>query len=408
MKIAFVTQPGHAVLPAAGSLEIWTAEVARRLAGEHAVTIFASRSARTTDTTEAGIDYRFVPHTGQSVNRALRGVWRLRSIRKPFFASTLFPFSYWYGVGLQLRRGGYDVAHVFNYSQALPILRRLAPDTKLVLHMQCEWLLQLDQRMLARRLKHAHAILACSDALTNGARERFPAVAHRCHTVPNGTDLDALDFERNGSADPSRLLYVGRISPEKGLHVLMDAFDALFAERPGLQLTLVGEEASPPPEMLVRLAGDEKTRQLESFYAGSYLAALRARLSPAAAEHVHFTGAVPYAQVAEQYRDADMFVFPSYMEAFGMPLAEALASGLPAIGARTGGIVDIIDDGVTGLLVESGDTAGLIGALRRLLDEPELRRSLAAAGRRKARERFSWDHVAAATERHFAGAAAAH
>ena len=60
MRIAFVTQPGYAVRPAAGSVEIWTAEVARRLAADNEVTIFASRSERTVDADADGIAYRFV------------------------------------------------------------------------------------------------------------------------------------------------------------------------------------------------------------------------------------------------------------------------------------------------------------------------------------------------------------
>jgi spore coat protein SA len=403
MKVAFVTQPGHAVLPAAGSVEIWTAEVARRLAGEHEVTIFASRSARTVDAEEDGIAYRFVADSrGAQFRRAVRRAWRVLPGDRPFFASVLHPLAYWVGVGHALRRGGFDVAHVANYSQALPVLRRLAPRTKLVLHMHCEWLMQLDERMIARRLRHADMVLGCSSALTHGARRRFPTLEGRCHTVPNGTDLEALAFSREDRAAPRRILYVGRISPEKALHVLMDAFMALHAERPDLELVLVGEEAAPPPEMLIRLASDERVRELESYYAGNYAEALRARLSPEATQRVRFTGAVPYGDIAGHYRDADVFVLPSMMEAFGMPLAEALAAGLPAVAARTGGIVDIVEDGVTGLLVEPGDAGALTAALRRMLDDPALRVSLASAGRAKARARFGWDHIAAATRGHLA------
>ena len=159
---------------------------------------------------------------------------------------------------------------------------------------------------------------------------------------------------------------------------------------------VVGEETGAPPEMLIRLAADERVRRLEPFYSGSYLAALRNRLTPGALARVHFTGAVPYANVPEHYRDADIFVMPSLMEAFGMPLAEALAAGLPAVAGRTGGIVDIVEDGVTGLLVEPADAGELTAALRRLLDEPELRGSIASAGRDRARARFGWDSVAEA------------
>lgn len=403
MKIAFVTQPGHAVLPAAGSLEIWTEEVAPRLGRQHDVAIFASRPGDRADTAEGGVSYRFVAHAGdRTLSRLARPAWRLLGPHRPFYASTLHPLSYWVRVGHALRREQFDVAHVFNYSQALPILHRLAPRTKLVLHMQCEWLMQLDERMLARRLALADAILGCSDWITDGTRTRFPAVAARCHTVPNGTDLRALDFERDAARPAKRLLFVGRISPEKGLHVLVDAFDALQRTRPELELVLVGEETGAPPEMLVRLSADPRVRELESFYSGSYGAALQARMSPEGASRVRFTGAVPYAQISQHYRDADVFVFPSMMEAFGMPLAEALAAGLPAVAARTGGIVDIVEDGATGLLVEPGDAGELEAALGRLLDDATLRSSLAARGRAKARARFGWDAVAAETEERFA------
>ena len=406
MRVAFVTQPGHAVVPAAGSVEIWTDEVARRLAGDHEVTIFASRSPRTADGERGRISHRFVAHTGEGpLRRVARPAWRLLGTPgRPYFASLAHGLPYWVGVGHALRRGNFDVAHVANYSQALPILRRLAPRTRLIIHMHCEWLMQLDERMLARRLRHADAILGCSDHLTNGVRRRFPSLAGRCHTVPNGTDVEALTFERSPSPEPRKLLFVGRISPEKGLHLLVDAFNELQAERPELELTLVGEEEAPEPGMLVRLSGDEQIRELEEFYAAPYGETLRARLTPAARRRVRFTGVVPYSEVAAHYRAADVFVLPSLMEAFGMPLAEAQVAGLPVVAARTGGIPDVVEHDVTGLLVPRGDPVALTAALRRLLDDPGLRARLAATGQGRARARFGWDQVAAATGRHLGAA----
>lgn len=107
--------------------------------------------------------------------------------------------------------------------------------------------------------------------------------------------------------------------------------------------------------------------------------------------------------MAAHYRDADVFVLPSFMEAFGMPLAEAQVSGLPVVGARTGGIPYIVEDGVTGLLVEPGDADGLTAALRRLLSDADLRASLAAAGSADARERFGWDAIATRLASHLQG-----
>jgi glycosyltransferase involved in cell wall biosynthesis len=410
MRIAFVTQPGHAVIPAAGSVEIWTDEVARRLAGEHSVTIFATATPRTADCTREGVDYRFIEHLALdgSIGRIGRVLFRASTSRRPYFASVLHPLAYWVGVGRALRRGNYDVVHVANYSQAIPILRRLAPRTRVVLHMHCEWLTQLSKPLIRRRLRRAAAVLGCSDHLTGQVRARFPQLAERCHTVANGIDVAALDVEREPERAPERLLFVGRISPEKGLHVLMDSFSTLQAERPELELVLVGEEEAPDPGMLIRLSNDERVRDLEGFYSGRYSDALRARLTPEARARVEFAGVVPYERVAEHYRNADVFVLPSFMEAFGMPLAEAQASGLPVVGSRTGGIPYIVEDGVTGLLVEPGDGAGLTAALRRLFEDAGLRTSLAAAGRDRARERFGWDTIAARLVWHLGGSSSAH
>lgn len=397
MNIAFVTQPGFAVQPPSGSLEIWTWEVARRLARQHDVTILASRSELTEDTTSEGVRYRFLPHgLDAELARLARPIWRLLPADRPFFSSALHPLAYWIRAGLELRRGGFDAAHVFNYSQALPILGRLAPQAKLVLHMQCEWLAQLSARMLHPRLARAHAVLGCSTSVTEGGRARFPALSDRFHTVFNGVDLHATGESREPAPTPHRLLYVGRISPEKGLHVLVDAFAELAATRPELRLRLVGEEAVVPLEMIVALAGDPRVQALREFYPGSYREALLRRLPRELRGRVTFAGQLPYGEVAECYRNADIFVLPSLVEAFGMPLAEALAAGVPAVASRTGGIVDIVEHETTGLLVEPGDAGALTAAIGRLLEDSELRTRLAAAGREKARSSFGWDAIAEA------------
>jgi glycosyltransferase involved in cell wall biosynthesis len=84
-----------------------------------------------------------------------------------------------------------------------------------------------------------------------------------------------------------------------------------------------------------------------------------------------------------------------------MPLAEALAAGVPAVGSRTGGIVDIVDDGVTGLLVEPGDARALAAAIERMLDDHDLRARVAGAGRAKAVSQFDWGVVATSLEAQF-------
>ncbi len=255
MRIAFVTQPGHAVLPAAGSIELWADAVARRLTERHEITIYASRPMATPPPGEGAIDYRLVPHERASLLvRGLRFAWRLLPPSRPFFASIFHPLEYWLRIGADARRQRFEIIHVFNYSQALPILRRLT-GAKLVLHMHCEWLAQLDARMIDRRLRHADLIVGCSEYMTDQIRERFPQHASRCTTIYNGVDVGAGRPDNGPRPGGSiRLLNVGRVSPEKGLHVLVDALDPLVARYPDLRLTILGEESPVPFEFAVKIA----------------------------------------------------------------------------------------------------------------------------------------------------------
>ena len=93
-------------------------------------------------------------------------------------------------------------------------------------------------------------------------------------------------------------------------------------------------------------------------------------------------------RVADWLRAADLFVFPSLFEGLGISLVEAMACGLPAIGSRTGGIVDVIDDGRTGVLVPPGDARALAAAMGRLLADAARRAEMGVLGRRDMVTRF--------------------
>src|SRR5262249_43097622 len=114
---------------------------------------------------------------------------------------------------------------------------------------------------------------------------------------------------------------------------------------------------------------------------------LRRRASEAGlAGRVTFTGRVD--AVEDYLRASDLFAFPSEFEALGISLIEAAACGLPALGARTGGIVDVIEEGGSGLLFEPRDAAALAAALSHLLGDAGLRERLGARAREIARSRF--------------------
>src|SRR5207302_10933807 len=104
-------------------------------------------------------------------------------------------------------------------------------------------------------------------------------------------------------------------------------------------------------------------------------------------------GFVPPGELGAYYDRAAVVACPSRREGFGMACAEAMAHGRPVVAGAVGGLLDLVVDGETGLLVPPRDVAALRAALRRLLADQELRRRLGENARRRAREHFSWDRV---------------
>ena len=301
-------------------------------------------------------------------------------------------------VAAAARREHPDAVRLSNFSKLVPLFRRACPDALVVLSMHCEWLTQLDRRLVDRRLAHADVIVGVSDFLTDRIREAFPRHADRCLTVHNGADVEAFrPREGTRAPGPFRFLTVGRISPEKGSHVLLEAFAKLALRREDVELHLVGKEGLPPSDMLLDLDDRPRVRALAPEFRPGYLARIRAKLPEAVRPRVHFHEWLDHDRLAEHYARADAFVFPSvWDEPFGIPVAEAMAAGLPVVATRVGGIPEIVLDGETGLLAEAADVDSLAAALERLADDAWLCRELGAAGRARAVRRFSWDRAAEA------------
>jgi glycosyltransferase involved in cell wall biosynthesis len=111
------------------------------------------------------------------------------------------------------------------------------------------------------------------------------------------------------------------------------------------------------------------------------------------AREIRFTGSLDRKAVAERYRAADMFTLPSSAEAFGNVFAEALASGLPIVGSTVGGIPELVEHGVNGLLVDPGQPQLLAQAIRYLGADLELRSEMRIRNRAKAEARLKWSQV---------------
>jgi mannosyltransferase len=177
------------------------------------------------------------------------------------------------------------------------------------------------------------------------------------------------------------ILFVGFFSADKGPHVLFESWRRIAgAGGADTSLVYLGATESRYYEVDPTLAKDIRD------------AADREGLS----DRIVF---VEETRIIEQYyRAADVFVFPSRREAFGMALVEAMASGLPCIASRLPGVTDeIVQDGDTGWLVEPGDTDALSAALARLLGDRENARRMGRAARQAVESRFAIEHTARRT-----------
>ncbi|MDY7016573.1 MAG: glycosyltransferase, partial [Cyanobacteriota bacterium] len=159
-----------------------------------------------------------------------------------------------------------------------------------------------------------------------------------------------------GHPESPLLLYVGRVSPEKEIEQIKPILEAI----PGSRLAIVGD-------------GPHR-KALEQHFAGT---------------PTHFVGYLRGVELATAFASADAFVFPSRTETLGLVLLEAMAAGCPVVAARSGGIPDIVTDGVNGYLFEPSDPRGAIAATQKLLAARSQRETLRANARLEA-ERWSW------------------
>jgi glycosyltransferase involved in cell wall biosynthesis len=332
-KIAFIPQPLDMIFPPTQSaIGIWIYEVASRLARSCEVIVYSGRLEKKVEF-HKGVHYRRMsPVPDRYLGRLLNRFSGFYNVKRPLFASSWYYLGYVLQVANDLRKRQCDIVHIHNLSQFVPIIRAFNPNIKIVLHMHCEWLSQLNPAMIEPRLGQVDLVIGCSEHVTKEIRLALPRFASRCQTVYNGVDVNHFYNDYGHitakAPDAKRLLFVGRISPEKGLHILVDAFHKVAMRHSEVHLEIVGPEARAPIEFFVASSDDHRPVDLAPFYEKSYLAQLQERLLANLSSHVTFSGPVPYSSLTSRYCSADVFIFPSvWNESFGMPIIEAMAPG---------------------------------------------------------------------------------
>ncbi|MCD1143942.1 glycosyltransferase [Kocuria sp. LUK] len=246
----------------------------------------------------------------------------------------------------------------------------------------------------AGRLAAEHGLITGADLVLATCRdERAELLAlggdpSRIDVVPCGVDLGAFaPAPPRPAGARKRILALGRLVERKGVDVAVRA----LAELPGAELVVAGgpdrAELDRDPEAL-------------------RLRALARELG--VADRVELLGRVDHRDTAELLAGADVVACLPWYEPFGMVPLEAMACARPVVGSAVGGLLDSVEDGVTGLLVPPRDPAGAATALRALLEDPQRAARMGRAGRERVERRFGWGRVAEQTERSYERALGRH
>lgn len=208
---------------------------------------------------------------------------------------------------------------------------------------------------IARYLERCHHIITPSESIRQMLRDY--GVEGDITSVPTGINLapyaqaqGAAVRRKHGWGDDTVLITVGRLAKEKNFETVIDAAARVMTDRDDVRLVIVG-------------GGLEKD-SLEAY-------ARKSRFS----DRIEFTGTVPYEEVPNYLKAADLFVFASVTETQGLVTMEAMAAGLPIVAVAATGTSDAVVDGEQGLLTEN-DSAALAHAICRVLDDEALRERL--------------------------------
>lgn len=247
-----------------------------------------------------------------------------------------------------------------------------------------------------RRIKAETDVIRCSDViLANAVAEAdqlislYGADPRRIEVVPPGVDHAFFSpgdktGARNaiGIGDEPMLLFVGRIQPLKGVTVAIETLYEISDTHPDAVLVVVGGASGREGE-------EEMAKAISLVHALGL------------EDRVRFVPPQPHHLLSTYFRAADVCIVPSRSESFGLVALEAGACGTPVVAAAVGGLLTLIDDGLTGFLLEDRDPAQYADAVRKVLRQPRIAQSMSEAAATRARN-YTWSTTAARLRRLYA------
>ena len=231
------------------------------------------------------------------------------------------------------------------------------------------------------------AVIDRSDLVTCSTRKHSELIAWETgyglddiRIIPLGINLLNRETGRQGRNCLS-VLFVGRLEKRKGIQVLLKAIPAVIESFPDVIFNIAGRDTFVSKDFV----------SFDGAYEESFKERILKDFPKKYLSNVNFCGYVDTGQLAGMYESCDIFVAPSLYESFGLIYLEAMSHGKPVIGCGVGGVPEVIEDGITGLLVPPEDHGALAKAISTLLMDKGLRESLGANGRKSAIEKFSRD-----------------
>lgn len=225
----------------------------------------------------------------------------------------------------------------------------------------------------------AWRVIVCSQFMKQQVHDQFACPLDKVDVIFNGVQADKFEFDwtdeeraawrgKLATPDESIVMFVGRFVREKGIQVLLSAASSVLAQRPNTKFVIVGGGHREHLEKFVRWFG------------------LR--------DKVLFTGFMANRSLHQLYRCADVAVFPSLYEPFGIVALEGMAAGAAVVASDAGGLKEVVQHDETGTLSYAGDAQSLAWGILRVLEDPARAERLKAAARVRLKTDFAWPGIA--------------
>ncbi len=275
-----------------------------------------------------------------------------------------------------------DAARELKYEYQLPMIatvhateqgrnQGLHNDLQRYIHEQEYWLTY-----------EAWRVIVCSQFMKEEVSKYFSCPFDKIDIVYNGVNASKFEFDwteeeraewraRLALPDEKIVMYVGRFVREKGIHVLLSAAGVVLSEAPNTKFLIVGGGHRERLEKFVRWYGLQ--------------------------EKVLFTGFMANRSLHQLYRVADVAVFPSLYEPFGIVALEGMAAGAPVVVSDAGGLREVVLHDKTGTVSYAGNPESLAWAILRVLNDPERAEQLVERARKRLKTDFHWAHLATQT-----------